>query len=508
MRPLKTWRSTASPSTTASSRCGAQTHAEQVEPREVEVALVLVERLAGDDAARWRARPRAPAARRLGRVEARPLAAPVGDQHRPRDGAGLADRRPRVDDAAGQSGSAGAVRARAGRDDDAVEAVGRRGGRLLAQPQLHAGARQVALAPAGGSAPTSPRARARGRPARSCPPTASSRSTQRHGVAAPCAAASAAATPGRPAADDQRARRPAAARGSGWPLAARAQVDRAGDRARRRGSGRCSPGCSRCRGSSRPRRRAGLGDELGIGDQRARHADGVGGARRRRCARRRRGRPRAWSPAAARRQRGAQLPHRRRDRVRGRRAAAARSRSQPEYVAESPSAASTKSTSPSARERPGDLGAGVGVEARERRLVRGQAHADRDVRARPPRGSPRAPRGRSAAGVERAVVAVVAVVGARREELRGEVGVGRRELDPVHPALARPHGAGAEAVDQLARSRPARAPAARRGSAASAPPTARPPARAARRRSARGRRGRAAGTGACPCVRTASPSRR
>ena len=59
-------------------------------------------------------------------------------------------------------------------------------------------------------------------------------------------------------------------------------------------------------------------------------------------------------------------------------------------------------------------------------------------------------RQKRSAGVEGAVVAVVAQVGARREELRGEVRVGRRELDAVHPALARPHGAGAEAVDQVA----------------------------------------------------------
>jgi hypothetical protein len=84
-----------------------------------------------------------------------------------------------------------------------------------------------------------------------------------------------------------------------------------------------------------------------------------------------------------------------------------------------------------------------------RDLVRGEAHADRHAVARlgAHRGQDLAREAQ--ARVEVAVVAVVAAIRGRSEELRGQVAVGHRDLDAVDPALATQAGARRVAGDEL-----------------------------------------------------------
>ena len=289
-RPLNTCRS---PRAVSSVWCRIAIAA-LVEPREVEVALVLVERLAGHgrragerdlEAAARRAprRRRAPPSRRPSRRRAPARRRRPGWRSRSRRRAGRGPTRSRTNGRSRRGRRRGRpvrrVRPRAGREHDDV-----RVGRASAATSCPAAARRRA-APARAprsraSGARARRARARGRraaAARRCPPPRSSSTTS-----SPCSAASsAAATPAGPApttSDAQPPVRPRAARQR--PLAARPRVDDAGDR---------EPGvvvadaalvaadAGEHLAGRAPR---GLAHQLGIGDQRARHPDRVGARRR------------------------------------------------------------------------------------------------------------------------------------------------------------------------------------------------------------------------------------
>ena len=215
-----------------------------VEAREVEVALVLVQRVA-------RARRRAGErdlepvlGQHLGGVEALPAAAPVGDQHRPGDrrrGSRSPSRRRRAPGRRRGRARTGRlrrppprpvrrVRPRAGGEDDHVGG-GERRPRPPPRPAAARSrrARAAAAAFARQRRHSSPCAGAR--PAsRSWPPMSPPRSTSV--TASPCAAAStAAATPAGPAPTTTTASRRSRARPPRQrPLAAGARVDEAADR--------------------------------------------------------------------------------------------------------------------------------------------------------------------------------------------------------------------------------------------------------------------------------------
>ena len=180
-----------------------------LEPREVEDALVLVDRLADQ---RRGARERHLHARRrerLGGVEAGPAAAPVGHQSRPGD-RGRARRsrsRRRRPSARRRRPAAGGAEPRAGRHD---HAVGRSEQRIvLVDPVIRARRRRppprAGASSRRGSARRSRRERGREPASASWPP---SRSLSSASVTAepPSAAASAAASPGRAGADDETSR--------------------------------------------------------------------------------------------------------------------------------------------------------------------------------------------------------------------------------------------------------------------------------------------------------------
>ncbi len=117
--------------------------AELVEACEVQIALVLMKRLAGH---RRRARERDREARSgqpLGCVEAVPAAAPVGDERRPGDGRGVADRLPGLNRRHVRK-LRRLIGPCAGREDHRVKARRQLGVAVRLELELHAGRGQQA----------------------------------------------------------------------------------------------------------------------------------------------------------------------------------------------------------------------------------------------------------------------------------------------------------------------------------------------------------------------------
>ncbi len=263
-----------------------QAHAERVEPRQVEVALVLVELVAPAPAPAVASATACPAAARRSAASSPAHSPPqsatstgpatdAGSRSRPRPATNANGARGSSRGAYGRAPVATTTRSQPARSSSAA---------LRAEPQLDPGRGEVARRVGAGSAPTARRAPARGRPGgagRRCRP---SRSIRRHAVARR-RGLDRGGDAGRPGADDDDVpRRAAGARPRQRALAAGAQVDDAADRHARRGSGRCSAWLQPMQAttsSARPRR--GLRDELRVGDQRPRHADERLRRRRRRA---------------------------------------------------------------------------------------------------------------------------------------------------------------------------------------------------------------------------------